>query len=326
MHQDTRSVAIEHGQRQIRRVAYERDSTRYAESASSNDNKYHGPLKSRTTLLHWFPLADKVVEPTLSPPSTSSAVYSIRKWRPSQPRSSPLSFSAPSQEIVIYHPTTHECTFIPSHLCSPHQFQEILRHLDQPRDEYSPFSSGPPLTTYQFLVTWASPIPRECPSSYFLFDEDLGGWYMDRRLMVAVQLALEKLQAVIRDTMALVGTDGPEFQIDCGLELSEKLWRAKDLRELRTADKLLKLRVQLAFARLEKLERLHKGLSWASPIVPKSSFFLPLEPCGSLQVAWKAPAQEPSPKSRLCPLILVQGGKQLGTTPSGGTPKAPGPA
>ncbi|KAF9516149.1 hypothetical protein BS47DRAFT_1360544 [Hydnum rufescens UP504] len=208
---------------------------------------------------------DKVVEPTLSPPSTSSAVYSIRKWRPSQPRSSPLSFSAPSQDTVTYHPTTHECTFIPSHLCSPHQFQEIVRHLDQCRDEYSPLSSGPPLTTYQFLVTWASPILRECPSSYFLSDEDLGGWYMDRRWMVAVQLALEKLQAVIRDTLSLVSTDGPGFLIDLYLELSEKLWRARDLRELRTADKLLKLRVQLAFAHLEKLERLHKGLSWASP-------------------------------------------------------------
>ncbi|KAF9509187.1 hypothetical protein BS47DRAFT_1365454 [Hydnum rufescens UP504] len=312
------------------------------------------------TSLHWFPLADKVVEPTLSLPSTSSPVYSMRKWRPSQARSSSLSFSTPSQETVLYHPSTHKCIFIPPHLCSPHQFLEILRHLDQPRDEYPPFSSGPPLMTYQFLVTWACPMPRECPSSsYFLFDEDLGGWYMDRRWMVAVQLALEKLQAVIRDTLALVGADAPGFLIDHNLELSEKLWRAKDLRELRTADKLLKLRVQLVFARLEKLERLHKGLSWASPLAPKSSFFLPLEFCGSLPEAEGVPALEPLPRSRLCPLILVQhqekdfaskgfrsllkpseafeafrskvdfpdeGGKQLGTTPSGGIPKPPGPA
>ncbi|KAF9515490.1 hypothetical protein BS47DRAFT_1447965 [Hydnum rufescens UP504] len=265
------------------------------------------------TSLHWFPLADKAVKPTLSLPSTSSPVYSTRKWMLSQPRRSSLSFSTPSQETVLYHPSTHKCIFIPPHLCSPHQFLEILRHLDQPRDEYSPFSPGPPLTTYQFLVTWASPMLRECPS-YFLFDEDLGGWYMDRRWMVAVQLALEKLQAVIRDTLALVGADAPGFLIDPNLELSEKLWRAKDLRELRTADKLLKLRVQLAFAHLEKLERLHKGLSWASPLVPKSSFFLPLELCGSL------------PEEQTMPLILVQGGKQLGTTPSGGIPKPPGPA
>ncbi|KAF9514654.1 hypothetical protein BS47DRAFT_1361524 [Hydnum rufescens UP504] len=192
------------------------------------------------TLLHWFPLADKVVEPTLSLPSTSSPVYSTRKWKLSQPRSSSLSFSTPSQETVLYHPSTCECIFIPPHLHSPHQFLEILRHLDQPRDEYSPSSSGAPLMTYQFLVTWASPMLRECPS-YFLFDEDLGGWYMDRRWMVAVQLALEKLQAVVRDTLALVGADSPGFLIDHNLELSEKLWRAKDLRELRTADKLLKL-------------------------------------------------------------------------------------
>ncbi|KAF9503233.1 hypothetical protein BS47DRAFT_1402606 [Hydnum rufescens UP504] len=279
------------------------------------------------TSLHWFPLADKAVEPTSSPPSTSSPVYPIRKWRPSQPRSSSLSFSPPSHETVLYHPSTRECIFIPPHLHSPHQFQEILKHLEQPRDEYSPLSfSGPLLTTYQFLVAWTKFLPRECPPSYFLLDEDLGGWYMDRRLMVAIQLALEKLQAVIRDILALVGDNGPDFQIDHGLELSEKLWRAKDLKELRTADKLLKLRVQLAFVRLEKLERLHKGLSWASPLVPKSSFFLPLELCGSLQVAWKAPSQEPSPRSRLCPLRLVQGGKQLGTTPSGGIPKPPGPA
>ncbi|KAF9518039.1 hypothetical protein BS47DRAFT_1359086 [Hydnum rufescens UP504] len=236
------------------------------------------------TSLHWFPLADKVVEPTLSLPSTSSPVYSTRKWRLSQPRSSSLSFSTPSQETVLYHPSTHECIFIPPHLFSPQQFLEILRHLDQPRDEYSPFSSGAPLMTYQFLVTWASPMLRECPS-YFLFDENLGGWYMDRRWMVAVQLALEKLQAVVRDTLAL-----------------------------------------LAFACLEKLERLHKGLSWASPLAPKSSFFLPLEFCGSLPEAERVPALEPSPRSRLCPLILSQGGKQLGTTPSGGIPKPPGPA
>ncbi|KAF9503542.1 hypothetical protein BS47DRAFT_1369458 [Hydnum rufescens UP504] len=208
------------------------------------------------TSLHWFPLANKAVKPTLSLPSASSPVYSTRKWRLSQPRSSSLSFSTPSQETVLYHPSTHECIFIPPHLHSPHQFLEILRHLDQPRDEYSPFSSGAPLTTYQFLVTWASPTLRECPS-YFLFDEDL---------------------------------------------------------------------VQLAFARLEKLERLHKGLSWASPLAPKSSFFLPLELCGSLPEAERVPAPEPLPRSRLCPLILVQGGKQLGTALSGGIPKPPGPA
>ncbi|KAF9504701.1 hypothetical protein BS47DRAFT_1401112 [Hydnum rufescens UP504] len=144
--------------------------------------------------------------------------------------------------------------------------------------------------------------------------------------MVAVQLALEKLQAVVRDTLALVGADAPGFLIDHNLELSEKLWRAKDLRELRTADKLLKLRVQLAFAHLEKLERLHKGLSWASPLAPKSSFFLPLEFCGSLPEAERVPALEPLPRGRLCPLILGKGGKQLGTAPSGGIPEPLGPA
>ncbi|KAF9509727.1 hypothetical protein BS47DRAFT_1365024 [Hydnum rufescens UP504] len=174
------------------------------------------------TSLHWFPLADKAVKPTSSPPSTSSPVHPIRKWRPSQPRSSSLSFSMPSQETVLYHLGTHECLLLELNVQKDDNDNmwrnkgeslnpgsqglnqtKGIHNLDQPRDEYSPFSSGPPLTTYQFLVTWASPIPRECPS-YFLFDEDLGGWYMDRRWMVAAQLALEKLQAVIMDTLALV--------------------------------------------------------------------------------------------------------------------------
>ncbi|KAF9520682.1 hypothetical protein BS47DRAFT_1387277 [Hydnum rufescens UP504] len=49
---------------------------RYAESASSNDDKYHGPSKSRTTLLHWFPLANEAVKP-ISPTTSRNSQLTL---------------------------------------------------------------------------------------------------------------------------------------------------------------------------------------------------------------------------------------------------------
>jgi hypothetical protein len=113
--------------------------------------------------------------------------------------------------------------------------------------EYSALSSGPLLTAYQLLAIWMKFTPVEYPTSYFLVSEDWDGWYMNWELLVSVQMALERLQAVITDVLALVGGKSSKFIIDHDLELSEKLWMARDLRGLRTADKLLKLQVELTF-------------------------------------------------------------------------------
>ena len=172
---------------------------------------------------------------------------------------------------VIYHPTTHECTFIPPHLRSPPKFQDIVGRLDQPLDGYSNLSLGQSLTVSQFLAVWMRFNPVERDSFYFALNGDTGEWYMNKGLIVASQTALELLQTVITDVLAIVGAPRHKFIIDRNSELAEKLWLARSFRELRSADKLLKLRVELTLARLHKLERLHRGESRHTPqITPET--------------------------------------------------------
>jgi hypothetical protein len=191
---------------------------------------------------------------------------------------------------VTYCPTTRECTFIPAHLRSLEKFQEIIGRLDQSMGVLSDPSSGAPLTTYQFLAAWTRFKPAERNSSYFALSGDAGGWYMDKELLVAVQTALEMLQAVITDALAIVGGQSHNFIIDRDSEQMEKLWIAKELKELRSADKLLKLRVELAFLRLCKLERLHRGESLPTSRTAPERLLPPLpELLAHLHKAWNDP-------------------------------------
>ena len=52
---------------------------------------------------------------------------------------------------------------------------------------------------------------------------------MDKELIVIVQTALEKLQAVITDVIAIVGNEKHEFIVDRDAKLTEQLWTAKEL-------------------------------------------------------------------------------------------------
>lgn len=190
---------------------------------------------------------------------------------------------------VTYHPLTRECVFIPQRLRSPERFREITQGLDEPVGEFTDPFTDTPITTYQFLSVWTKFAPAQYHTSYFLRDANTDEWYMDKELIITVQTALEKLQAVITDVIAVVGEERYPFMIDREGKLSEQLWTARKLKELMTADKLLKLRVELTFTRLLKLRRLHEGETLNTPMASDSS--LPPTPdlAKRLHSAWSDP-------------------------------------
>jgi hypothetical protein len=172
---------------------------------------------------------------------------------------------------VTYHPTTLECTFIPPRLRSPARYGELVRRLDQPVSDYIDPFTDTPVTVYQFLSVWTRFAPAEYHSSYFLREESEPRWFVDRELLVMVQTALENLQGIITDVIAIVGEEKYKFVIDRDARLTEQLWNATELKELMMADKLLKLRVELTFARLLKLRKLHAGEGLSTPMATEGS-------------------------------------------------------
>ncbi|KAF9508483.1 hypothetical protein BS47DRAFT_1397794 [Hydnum rufescens UP504] len=186
---------------------------RNVDSASSNDDS-RVYSKLNNAILHWFPLADEVVEPTS--PSTSHNSQSTLCLPPlhpimskcvKTPRQNPhmaIPHYVPSSqhEDILYHATTHECVAIPPRLHLMECYREVTQCLDKLVNEYTdPFLSAP-ITTYQFL-------------------------------------------------MIVKGN------------LTEQLWMSKRIEELRMADKLLKLHVELTFAWLYKLRKLHQASKFA---------------------------------------------------------------
>ncbi|KAF9507840.1 hypothetical protein BS47DRAFT_1398303 [Hydnum rufescens UP504] len=246
----------------LERLEYPSSSIhRYAESASSNDDKYCGPSKSRTTLLHWFPLANEVVK-SISPTTSRNSQLTLclpplsleMSKRAKTPKLNPHMaiphhILSSQHDDVLYHATTHEC----------------------PVNEYTDPFSAAPVTTYQFLMVWTKFAPAQYNSTYFMYDKEQQEWHMDRELLITVQTGIERLQNVISDIIAIVGNEDHRFVIDREGKLAEQLWMSKRIEELRMANKLLKLRVELMFARLYKLRKLHQGESLSTPMASEDS-------------------------------------------------------
>ncbi|KAF9504079.1 hypothetical protein BS47DRAFT_1369051 [Hydnum rufescens UP504] len=250
---------------------YERDSTKNVDSTSSNDNSCVYS-KSNNAILHWFPLADEVVEPTspstshnsqstLCPPSLSHEMSKRVKTPKLNPHMAiPHHVLSSQHDDVLYHATTHEYLF-----------------------------SSAPITTYQFLMVWMKFAPAQYNTTYFVYEEELQEWHMDQELLITVQTGIERLQNVISDIITIVGSEDHRFVIDCEGKLAEQLWMSKRIEELKMADKLLKLRVELTFAWLYKLKKLHQGESLSMPMASKDSLPPMPELKEHLRKAWHDP-------------------------------------
>jgi hypothetical protein len=96
-------------------------------------------------------------------------------------------------------------------------------------------------------MVWMKFAPVQYNTAYFIFNEEQKEWHMDRELHIMVRTGLERLQNVISDVIAIVGDEDHYFSIDYEGKLVEKLWMSKHIKELRMANKLLKLCVKLTF-------------------------------------------------------------------------------
>ena len=172
----------------------------------------------------------------------------------------------PNDPGIEYHPTTHECLAIPPHLRMPGRFQEIVDRLDAPMADYTLPETDIPVMVYQFLSAWTKFSPSMYNGEYFQYRDDTRTWAIDQEMKAFVQTGVAMLQGVIMDSIRLIGEERRPFFVDRNYNLSEKLWMAVSLEELRTADKLLKLRVEVTFARLAKLKNLHHGMLLSTPM------------------------------------------------------------
>ncbi|KAF9517894.1 hypothetical protein BS47DRAFT_1359189 [Hydnum rufescens UP504] len=107
--------------------------------------------------------------------------------------------------------------------------------------------------------------------TYFVYEEELQEWHMDWELLITVQTGIERLQNVISDVITIVGSEDHRFVIDHEGKLAEQLWMSKRIEELKMANKLLKLWVELTFAWLYKLKKLHQGESLSMPMASEDS-------------------------------------------------------
>ncbi|KAF9503393.1 hypothetical protein BS47DRAFT_1402451 [Hydnum rufescens UP504] len=91
-------------------------------------------------------------------------------------------------------------------------------------------------------------------------------------LHIPVPISLDEVLPV-QDTVALVGGEKWHFVVDVDLQYQLKLRSTGSIEEIKIADKLLKLRVELTLACLVKLKALHDGveLSGKSPMGSLSS-------------------------------------------------------
>ncbi|KAF9520683.1 hypothetical protein BS47DRAFT_1387278 [Hydnum rufescens UP504] len=138
-------------------------------------------------------------------------------------------------------------------------------------------------------MVWTKFAPAQYNSTYFMYNKELQEWHMDRELLIMVQTGIERLQNVISDVIAIVGNEDHRFVIDREGKLAEQLWMSKQIEELRMADKLLKLRVELTFAQLYKLRKLHQGKSLSTPMASEDSLPPTPELRECLYKAWHNP-------------------------------------
>ena len=128
---------------------------------------------------------------------------------------------------------------------------------------------------------------------YFEEDVDIHQWTVHAKLLVNIQTAVSALDLIIKSAITAVGGEAHQFCIDSHEQYQHKLQSASLLTEIKMADKLLKLWVELMFACLRKLKALHDGiqLSGKSPMGSISS--LPPTPdlMKCLHAAWHDPCQ-----------------------------------
>jgi hypothetical protein len=140
-------------------------------------------------------------------------------------------------------------------------FQEIISRLDLPLEGYIDPHTTLPISIYQFLSAWTKFAPSEYYTYYF--EEvvvDMNVWMLQGELMHNIQLSVATLELVIKDAVILVGGEKQHFVIDVESWYQLKLQCVSSLEELKIADKLLKLRVELSLACLVKLKALHDGM------------------------------------------------------------------
>ncbi|KAF9504984.1 hypothetical protein BS47DRAFT_1368399 [Hydnum rufescens UP504] len=213
---------------------------------------------------------DEAVEPTS--PSTSHNSQSTLCLPPlhpimskcvRMPRQNPhmaIPHYVPSSqhEDILYHATTHECVAIPPRLRSMECYQEVTQRLDELVNKYTdPFSSAP-ITTYQFLMVWTKFAPAQYNQTYF----------------------------GTPNYSANGNREATEYREG---KLTEQLWMSKCIEELRMADKLLKLRVELTFVQLYKLRKLHQGETLSTPMASEDSLPPMPELRDRLHKAWHDP-------------------------------------
>ncbi|KAF9508086.1 hypothetical protein BS47DRAFT_1366176 [Hydnum rufescens UP504] len=172
-------------------------------------------------------------------------------------------------------------------------YMEITSCLDLALEGYQDPQTTLPISVYQFLSTWMKFSPSEYYTYYFEESIDTSSWMLQEDLMHNIQLSVSTLELVIKDAVALMGGEKQHFVVDVDLQYQLKLRSAGSIEEIKIADKLLKLRVELTLACLVKLKALHDGveLSGKSPMGSLSS--LPPMPdlLKRLHQAWMDPHQ-----------------------------------
>ncbi|KAF9507584.1 hypothetical protein BS47DRAFT_1398517 [Hydnum rufescens UP504] len=96
-------------------------------------------------------------------------------------------------------------------------------------------------------MVWMKFAPAQYNTTYFVYEEELQEWHMDWELLITVQTGIERLQNIISDVITI------------------------RIEELKMADKLLKLWVELTFVGLYKLKKLHQGESLSTPMASEDS-------------------------------------------------------
>ena len=192
-----------------------------------------------------------------------------------------------------FHPVTGECLYLPPDLRDPTAFKAITVGLDDQLDGLVDSFSTLPITTYQFLAVWTRFAPSEYYTYYFEEDVDTHQWTVHPELLVNIRTAISVLDLIIKGAITAVGGETHRFHVDSREQYQRKLQSASSLAEIKTADKLLKLRVELTFARLRKLKALHDGIqpSGKSPMGSITSSPPTPDLMKRLHAAWHDPRQ-----------------------------------
>jgi hypothetical protein len=191
---------------------------------------------------------------------------------------------------ATFNRTTGECTFLPAAARAPQSVQALLERLEDPVGSYvDPFTDSP-ITIFQFLSIWTKFAPVDYHTSYFVQSEVDQSWSLEPELLGTIRFALVVLQSVVSEIIMLVGDEARPFYIEQNNKYSTSLGGSPAIESIRMSDRLLKLRVEITFARLSKLKKLHDGMILNSPMAsPLPSTPASPELIAQLEKTWKDP-------------------------------------